>query len=132
MRQSTPPQSMLETRSYPTWIKGFEPRRTDMVFDRTMPSCYSSLEFARTIERTSRSFVLAGFSAEMSCLSTMIQAFHFGHQVIYLADASACGASLQLSAADMCKSINAILPLYGAVSRTQAWIRASTRIAATG
>ena len=34
-------------------------------------------------------FIMAGFAGEAACLSTAIDAFHRGHHVTYLADASA-------------------------------------------
>jgi nicotinamidase-related amidase len=132
MRQTAPAQSMLETRSCPAWIRGFEPRRSDMVFDRAMPSCYSNTEFAKMLERGSRSFVVAGLAAEMSCLSTVIEAYHRLHQATYLSDASSCGSKRYYSSADMRRGINAILTLYGAVSNTRDWIEVSSKVTAAG
>lgn len=127
MRQTAPAQSMLETRPCPTWIKGFEPRRSDMVFDRAMPSCYTNVEFAKMIERTSRNLVLAGLSAEMSGLSTVIEAFNRHHQVTYLSDACHCGSYRYFGPDELEKSIATVLSLYGAISSAAAWIDISAR-----
>ncbi len=126
LRQTAPARSMLETHHYPIWIKGFEPRRSDMVFDRELPSCYSSPEFAWMSERTKKNFVLAGLSAEMSCLSTAVDAFHRRHQVTYLSDACYCGSSQYFAARELQTGVAAVLSLYGAVSDTHTWISMST------
>lgn len=127
LRQAAPAQSLLETRPCPAWIKGFEPRRADMVFDRALPSGYASPEFAKMIDRTSRTFVLAGLSAEMSCLSTAVEAFHRHHQVTYLADACFCSSRRYFSPAELEKGVTAILSLYGAISTAAAWVNISSR-----
>lgn len=132
LRQSAPARSLLESRPYPSWLAGFEPRRTDMIFDRNMPSGYASPEFSRMIEQNSRCFVLAGLASEMSCVSTMTHAFHHFHQVTYLADASFCGSKRYFSSNDMRSGINGLLSLYGAISNTRSWMSVSSRSAMAG
>ena len=74
------------------WIEGFEPHGVDMIFERNRPSCYASADFAEVMSAGGGSFVLAGFAGEAACLATAIDAFHRGHTVTYLADASASHA----------------------------------------
>ena len=57
------------------WIEGFEPQRNEMIFDRKRPSCYSSEGFAQFMEHGGKDVVLAGFTGESACLSTMVDAF---------------------------------------------------------
>src|SRR5262249_10289516 len=75
--------------SYSNWIPGFEPLTSEMVFERGKPSCYANREFAHAMTEGGGHFVLAGFSGEAGCLATAVDAFHPGHRVTYLADASA-------------------------------------------
>src|ERR1700738_5552075 len=60
-----------------------------MVFERSKPACYASREFANAMTASGGHFVLAGFSGEAACLSTVMEAFHRDHHVTFLADASA-------------------------------------------
>src|ERR1700693_916191 len=43
------PKSVSDRLHYPAWISGFEPVRSDMIFDVLQPSCYSNTEFARAM-----------------------------------------------------------------------------------
>src|SRR6202011_6177719 len=67
------------------FIEGFEPTGADMVFERDQPSCYASASFGEVISAGGGNFVLAGFAGESACLSTVIEGFHRGHRVTYLA-----------------------------------------------
>src|ERR1035437_696411 len=44
------PKSVSDRLHYPPWISGFEPVRSDMIFDVLQPSCYSNTEFSRAME----------------------------------------------------------------------------------
>ena len=74
-------------------IEGFEPHGPDSIFERKQPSCYASQHFAEVITNNSGNFIMAGFAGEAACLATAIDAFHRGHHVTYLSDASASGGS---------------------------------------
>jgi nicotinamidase-related amidase len=108
------------------WIEGFEPVRTDMVFERDRPSCYASASFAEVMENGRGNFVIAGFAGEAACLSTAIEAFHRGHSFTYLADASASHALDEISARDVHSAVSKIVSLYGDVATTQTWIAATS------
>jgi nicotinamidase-related amidase len=104
------------------WIEGFEPRGSDMIFERTLPSGYASECFARLMDDCGGHFVLAGFAGETNCLSTAIDAFHRQHPFTFLADASASHGLGSLSPADTHAAVSEILALYGSVVSTQSWI----------
>jgi nicotinamidase-related amidase len=104
------------------WIEGFEPTGVDMVFERNRPSCYASAEFADVIGSGGGSFVLAGFAGEAACLSTIVDAFHRGHRVTYLADASASHGLDGIAAHDVHEVVSRISGLYGSVIATGAWV----------
>jgi nicotinamidase-related amidase len=108
--------------SYSNWIPGFEPLTSEMVFERSKPSCYASREFAHAMTEGGGHFVLAGFSGEAGCLATAVEAFHRGHSVTYLADASASLGLNQIPASAVHETVAQLIGLYGEVTTTQSWI----------
>ena len=114
------------------WIEGFEPQRNEMIFERRQPSCYSSDGFAQLMEHGGSDLVLVGFAGESACLSTMVDAFHRHHRVVYLKDASASHGLLDMSAGDVHDAVGRIAALYGTVANTKSWILTETQRAAVG
>jgi nicotinamidase-related amidase len=112
--------------SYTNWIPGFEPLTTEMVFERSKPSCYANREFAHAMTEGGGHFVLAGFSGEAGCLATAVEAFHHGHRVTYLADASASLALNRIPAPTVHETVSELIGLYGEVTTTQDWIAEQT------
>jgi nicotinamidase-related amidase len=109
------------------WIDGFSPLPTEMVFEREMPSCYDSEEFARVMdEGIGGNIVLAGFAGESACLSTIVDAHHRAHRVTFLSDASASHALEDVAAGDVHALLTKVFNLYGTVLTTAEWIE-STR-----
>jgi nicotinamidase-related amidase len=108
--------------SYSNWIPGFEPLTTEMVFERSKPSCYANREFAHAMTEGGGHFVLAGFSGEAGCLATAVEAFHQGHRVTYLADASASLGLGQIPATTVHETVAQLIGLYGEVTTTRDWI----------
>ena len=104
------------------WIDGFVPLGSEMVFERSRPSCYASRNFAEIMDEGDGEFVLAGFAGESACLSTMIDAFHRGHRVTYLADASASHELEEFGASEAHRMVLNLAKLYGRVVRTDEWI----------
>jgi len=109
------------------WIEGFEPHGVDMIFERNRPSCYASADFAEVMSSGGGNFVLAGFAGEAACLATAIEAFHRGHEVTYLADASASHALNDDGAGDVHRVVSSIVGLYGTVVATKTWIADTSR-----
>jgi nicotinamidase-related amidase len=118
----------LSSQSLPPlgWIEGFEPKRSDMVFERSRPSCYSSRAFAEVMENEPGNFVLAGFAGESACLATAVEAFHRGHQFTFLSDASMSHALGDISASDTHRTVTRIIGTYGDVTKTRTWIAATS------
>jgi nicotinamidase-related amidase len=112
--------------SYSNWIAGFEPLTSEMVFERSKPSCYANLEFAHAMTEGGGHFVLAGFSGETGCLATAVEAFHRGHRVTYLSDASASHGLNRIAASSVHKTVVELIGLYGEVSTTGDWISDQT------
>jgi isochorismate hydrolase len=132
VRHKPPLASLLATYTYPSWLQGFRPYRSDMIFERSLPSCYASMEFA-DMARRNRQLILAGIFGETSCLSTLIEAYSQNHQFTFLADASVSRGRAGVGAETMHKSVVGIASLYSEVSSTHIWIdRMSRKIGSAG
>jgi len=112
--------------SYSNWISGFEPLTSEMVFERSKPSCYANREFAHAMSQGGGHFVLAGFSGEAGCLATAVEAFHRGHRVTYLADASASHDLDRIAAPTVHETVTQLIGLYGDVTTTRSWLLGQT------
>jgi len=110
----------------PRWIERFEPHGSDMVFDRDKPSCFSNPLFADVMQTQGGPIVLAGFAGETGCLSTAIDAHHRGHDVLFLADASASHPLGPLAASAVHAALVEVIRLYGAVTETRLWMRTTS------
>lgn len=110
------------------WIEGFSPLPNEMVFERELPSCYANGDFTRVLEEgAGGNVVLAGFAGESACLSTIIDAYHRGHRVTFLCDASASHSLDTIAAPRVHEFLSQVLSLYGAVATTAEWIDATTQ-----
>ncbi|HEX2538163.1 MAG TPA: cysteine hydrolase [Pseudolabrys sp.] len=112
------------------WIEGFEPQRNEMIFERKRPSCFSSEGFAQFMEHGGKDVVLAGFAGESACLSTMVDAFHRGHHLTFVKDASASHRLVEMTAEQVHSAVARIVNLYGDVVKTDTWIDARIRSSA--
>jgi nicotinamidase-related amidase len=108
------------------WIAGLEPNGSDMIFERDRPSCYASRPFVEVMAHGGgANMVLAGFAGATACLSTAIDAFHRGHRLTYLCDASASHELSHFSAANVHHVVAELAGLYGRVQETDDWIAAT-------
>jgi nicotinamidase-related amidase len=121
VRTATAP-STRRGSSASIWIEGFEPRRADMVFDRTGPSCYSSEAFANAMDSAGRVYVLAGFCADSSCLTTLIDAAQNDHFVGLVRDASATRPLPGYDAAESHRAVLAVSSRYATIVTAEHWI----------
>jgi isochorismate hydrolase len=99
-----------------------------MIFDRHLPSCYTSTDFRDMVEEIGGHYVVAGQFAELACLSTAIDAFHRDHHPVFLSDALVVRGGSDLPPELMRKSLISILSLYSNVARTQPWITQSRSV----
>ena len=130
-RQVEQPSTFTECVRLPSWIAGFEPTRSDMVFDRQRPSCYASPEFVEMTNYTGGNCVIAGLFGESSCLATAIEAFHRNHRLTYLADASLSRGRHGVSPSAMHEAVTSIASQYGKVMPTRSWILMTDKAQAT-
>ena len=111
---------------FSSWIKGFEPFGTEMVFERDRPSCYASVRFAEMMDMTGGgNIVLTGFAGETACLATVIDAYHRGQQTTFLSDASASHSIDDISSSDLHRIVSKLMRMYGTVITTEDWVRAT-------
>jgi len=107
-------------------VYGFRPYRSDMVFERSVPSCYASVEFA-DMARRSENLILAGMFGETSCLATLIEGDGRNHRFTFLADACVSRGRAGISAENMHQSVVGIASLYSEVLTTDAWIESMSQ-----
>jgi nicotinamidase-related amidase len=75
--------------SFSGWIEEFRPRPSEMVFERSMPSCYSAPGFpAMTDNIDDPLIVLSGLTSSGACLATVLDSFHRNHTSCFISDAS--------------------------------------------
>jgi nicotinamidase-related amidase len=113
---------LTDGQSRGSWLDGFRPYRSDMVFERGSPSCYASMEFA-DMARRSANLVLAGIFGETSCLATLIEGHGRHHRFTFLADACVSHSLGDIPAQAMHQSVVGIASLYSNVSSTGGWIK---------
>jgi len=118
------PQAFFNTASrFSHWLPEFRPKPSEMVFERSLPSCYSNKEFCALVDSIdSPMIVLAGLTGERACLSTTIDAFHRGHVAVFIADASATRPLSGLSADDSHSAIAKVVSVYGEVTSTREFL----------
>ncbi|HWY63345.1 MAG TPA: isochorismatase family protein [Rhizomicrobium sp.] len=132
VRYTLPPPSFMANHACPSWIRDIRPQRSDMIFERAMPSCFASTEFAQ-MARRSRELVLAGLYGETSCLSTLVEGYGRSHHFTYLADASISRGRANIEADEMHRGVVEIASFYCEITSTEAWIdRMSRKIGAVG
>ena len=117
---------VLERSAPSAWIAGLEPRRSDMVFERQQPSCYSNQLFENVVSQAG-SFAIAGLVAEETCLATAIDAARRGHRVTFLGDASASRSRPDTNAAAVHVLATKAIELFADVANTGQWLVATSQ-----
>ena len=123
-RQADNPRSN-ERPAQSAWISGFEPKRSDMVFERQQPSCYTNQLFDDIVSRVG-GFAIAGLVAEETCLATAIDASHRGHRVTFLSDASASRGRNAADAGAVHVVTTKAIELFADIATTRHWLVATS------
>ena len=143
LKTACPRSGMRECRAFPSrsrgaerpgsrvaepsaWISGLEPKRSDMVFERQQPSCYSNQLFEDVVSQAGN-FAIAGLIAEETCLATAIDASRRGHRVTFLSDASASRARPNTDAAAVHAVATKAIELFADVAKTGHWLVATSQ-----
>src|SRR5882724_13581885 len=124
--RQTDSSESIERLSQSAWISGFEPKRSDMVFERQQPSCYSNQLFANVVSQVG-SFAIGGLIAEETCLATAIDASRRGHHVTFLNDASASRSRHNADAAAVHVLATKAIELFADVANTGHWLVATSQ-----
>jgi nicotinamidase-related amidase len=122
---------LIDSSEHSAWIAGFEPKRSDMVFERQQPSCYTNRLFEDIVSQTG-SFAIAGLVAEEACLATVIDAAHRGHQVTFLSDASVSRGRLGTDARSAHAATTKAMELFADVRATRHWLIATSQRTSKG
>ncbi|CAN7453082.1 isochorismatase family protein [Bradyrhizobium sp. LjRoot220] len=117
---------LLECSSQSAWISGLEPRRSDMVFERQQPSCYSNQLFESVVAQAG-SFAIAGLVAEETCLATAMDAARREHRVTFLSDASVSRSRPNTDAAAVHVLATRAIELFADVATTGQWLVATSQ-----
>jgi nicotinamidase-related amidase len=121
----------IERSAQSAWIPGFEPKRSDMVFERQRPSCYANRLFDNIVSQ-SGSFALAGLMADDACLATAIDAAHRGHDVTFLSDASVSRGRPGADARSVHVVTTKAMELFADVRATRRWVIATSQSTTRG
>jgi nicotinamidase-related amidase len=74
---------------YSGFVTGFEPIAGELSVVKSNFSSFSSPEFASVMERyKGLEIFVVGYGSTMCCLSTIIEGYHRGHRMVFVADAS--------------------------------------------
>ena len=89
VRWTQPGKLFARGGNFTGWIEACSPSGSDMVFERSWPSCYASSEFAQMMDNGGgRNVILAGFTGSMACLATVIEGVQRQHRFTFVSDAS--------------------------------------------
>jgi nicotinamidase-related amidase len=124
-RQAEHP-GLIERPAQSAWISGFQPKRSDMVFERQQPSCYANQLFEDIVSRVG-GFAIAGLIAEETCLATAIDASHRGHRVTFLSDASASRGRNAADAGAVHLVTTKAIELFADIATTRNWLVATSQ-----
>ncbi len=122
-RQGEDPE-LVDGSAHSAWISGFEPKRSDMVFERQQPSCYANRLFDDVVSQIG-SFAVAGLVADETCLATAIDASHRGHRVTFLSDASASRGRSAADAGEVHAVATNAIELFADIVTTRHWLVAT-------
>jgi nicotinamidase-related amidase len=117
---------LIERSAQSAWLSGFEPKRSDMVFERQEPSCYSNPLFGDVVSQIG-SFAIGGLAAEEICLATAIDASHRGHRVTFLSDASASRRRHNADARAVHVVATNAIELFADIATTDHWLLATSQ-----
>ncbi len=103
------------------WIDEFRPQpASEMAFERDSPSAYVCQGFSRFVESIQDPcLIIAGLTGTHSCLTTAIESYVRGYQVIFVSDASASPPLGTTSPEQVHTLISELIGLYAQVTTTE-------------
>lgn len=83
-----------EHLEFARFVEGFEPLPHESLFTKRISSCYSCDAFNGMMEwARCETVYLIGFTSTLSCLATVVEGYHRGHEFSFVADASLARAT---------------------------------------
>lgn len=116
------------------WLDGFNPTGSDMIFERQLPSCYSSSEFTEMMnDCCGRNALIAGFTGAIACLSTIVEGVSRQHSFTFIWDASASHAHRGKDESEAHGMATFVISSYAEIKSTKEVIKrfAEQRMSAT-
>ncbi|SFT01407.1 cysteine hydrolase [Marininema halotolerans] len=78
-----------DNSEFSDFVSGFEPRIGEREIVKNQFSCFSSPEFSQMMERLQEYRIhVIGYGSTMCCLSTIVEGYHRGFQMVFVHDAS--------------------------------------------
>jgi nicotinamidase-related amidase len=105
---------------YSEFIEDFVPIEGELVMAKSDFSCFSSPEFLALVDRyRNKHIIIAGYSATMCCLSTLVDAHHRGYGFTFVTDATCAKRTKRFGEQDMKEHIVDILSAYANLATTE-------------
>jgi nicotinamidase-related amidase len=109
------------------WVEGCTPTGSDMVFDRSWPSCYANSQFSKMMDcGGGQNAVIAGFTGAIACLATIVEGVPRQHRYTFISDASASHGHQSRTPREMHDAAVSLISLYADVDTTDNWLRRRT------
>lgn len=102
---------------YSDFIEGFIPKYNERVFIKNKLSCFSNQDFLSYMESLSNhdDIYIMGYSSNLCCLATIVDAYCRGYHVNFVADASMAKPLADWDEKELHKAIIAILSVYATI-----------------
>ena len=106
------------------WLEDFKPMYNEMIFERSLPSCYSSKPFSKLISTIRNPhIILLGLTGPQACLSTAIDAYHHNHDLTFISDGSVSPALKEYCDKKTHNFISEVINLYSRVLKAGEFIK---------
>lgn len=100
-------------------IAGFEAEPGEYDLVKSNFSCFSNREFQSLMDKwRHEDIIMAGYSASMCCLSTMIDAHHRGHEFTFVRDATCARRTARFGEQDIKERVVDLMSAFGTVATT--------------
>jgi nicotinamidase-related amidase len=110
---------------FSSWADGCVPNGSDMVFERSWPSCYTSREFSEMMSHGGGlNAVIAGFTGAIACLATIVEGVPKEHRYTFIHDASASHGHYDRADEEMHELATSLISVYATVTTTDGWLNA--------
>ena len=101
------------------FVKGFEPKSTELHIVKENFSCFSNLEFSSYLNKNKNSQIyVIGYGSTMCCLSTIIEGYHRGFKLTFVDDASGAKPTVKIPSKHLHDAATEIISTFAQVVKT--------------